>query len=339
MIISQTPVRVSFFGGGSDFPEHFSRFGGAVLSTTIDKYCYSTVSYLSEFFDYRIKVSYSQTERVGDISEIKHPAVRACLKHVGVESNIEINYFSDLPARTGLGTSSSFMVGLLNAIYAYRGSRVAPRRLAEEAVEVERNLIGENVGYQDQYAAAFGGFNYIHFSASAEVRVERVVCQPAVLEELAGSLLLFYTGIQRYSEDIQERHVARIGENTAVLQELKEMADLGRKILEGGSSLSEFGRLLDRAWARKKALGTGVSGEKIDRLYAAALDAGALGGKLLGAGGGGFLLFYVEPPSQDRVRKALAPLLEVPFRFEKYGAQIIFYDPEKLGLPQGKPQQ
>jgi len=337
MIISQTPVRISFFGGGSDFLEHFSRCGGAVLSTTIDKYCYSTVGYLSEFFDYRIKISYSRTELVSNVSEIEHPAVRACLQHVGMDSNIEINYFSDLPARTGLGTSSSFMVGLLNAIYAYLGKRVPPRRLAEEAVEVERNLIGENVGFQDQYAAAFGGFNYIRFSGQDEVRVEGVVCPPAVLEELAGCLLLFYTGIQRYSEDIQKRHVSRIEENTAVLEEMKEMADRGRKILESGSSLGDFGRLMDLAWSRKKALGTGVSNEKIDRLYSAALAAGALGGKLLGAGGGGFLLFYAEPKDQGRVREALSSLLEVPFRFETDGAQIIFHDPEKLGLPRQKP--
>ena len=191
MIISQTPVRISFFGGGTDFPEYFSRFGGAVLSTTIDKYCYLAVSYLSNFFNYRIKVSYSRTELAADLEEIEHPAARECLRYAGIKSQIELNYFSDLPARTGLGTSSSFVVGLLNSLYAYQGRRVSSRRLAGEAVYVERDLIKENVGLQDQYAAALGGFNYIKFMGRDEVRVERVICPPELLEELGRNLLLF----------------------------------------------------------------------------------------------------------------------------------------------------
>jgi len=336
MIISQTPVRISFFGGGSDFPEYFSRSGGAILSTTIDKYCYLAVSYLSDFFDYRIKVSYSRTELAADLEEIEHPAARECLRHAGLTSQIELNYFSDLPARTGLGTSSSFVVGLLNSLYAYRGERVSPRRLAREAVYVEREMIKENVGFQDQYAAAVGGFNYMEFMGADEVRVEKVICSPDLLQELGRNLLLFYTGIQRYSSKIQARHISSIKDNQAVLGRMKAMAVEGRDILSGKSSLSRFGTLLDRAWQEKKSLGTGVSSGQIDDLYRAAVSAGARGGKLLGAGGGGFLLFYVDPPRQEAVRRALSPLLEVPFQFENYGSQIIFYDPEKLGHPVAK---
>ncbi len=333
MIISQTPVRISFFGGGSDFPEYFSQFGGAVLSTTIDKYCYLAVSYLSNFFDYRIKVSYSRTELAAALEEIEHPAARECLRHTGIKSQIELNYFSDLPARTGLGTSSSFVVGLLNSLYAYRGERVSSRRLAREAVYVERDLIKENVGFQDQYAAALGGFNSLEFKGGDEVRVEKVICPPERIRELSRNLLLFYTGIQRYSSEIQSKHISSIKHNQAVLGRMKEMAAAGRDILSGKSSLPGFGSLLDQAWQEKKSLGTGVSSEQIDSIYRAARAAGALGGKLLGAGGGGFLLFYVEPDRQEEVRRALSPLLEVPFQFENYGSQIIFYDPDKLGHP------
>ncbi len=334
MIIVQTPVRISFFGGGSDFPEHFAKFGGAVLSTTVDKFCYLSVSYLSDFFRYKIKVSYSKTELLTEVGKIEHPAVRASLQHMGIESNIEINYFSDLPARTGLGTSSSFVVGLLDALYAYRQKRVSPRRLAQEAVYVEREIAGENVGYQDQYAAAFGGFNYIEFKSPEDVRVEQVICSPDRLKELENNLLLFYTGIQRYSSSIQEKHVGKIEANSKSLSKLAEMAGRGRDILGGGGELSEFGRLLAEGWTLKKSLGTGVSKPEIDEKYEAAIRAGALGGKLLGAGGGGFLLLYAEPPDQLAVKEALAPFLEVEFHFEKRGSQVIFYDPSKLGVRQ-----
>ncbi len=334
MIISQTPVRISFLGGGTDFPEHFSRHGGAVLSTTVDKYCYLTVSYLSDFFDYRIKVSYSKTELVHRVSEIEHPAVRACLEFMGISSHVEINYFSDLPARTGLGTSSSFVVGLLNALYAYRSSRVSAKRLAAEAVRIEREMIGESVGFQDQYAAACGGFNYIEFKSAGEARVEPVICCPEALQEMEDNLLLFYTGIQRYSDTIQKRHVQALGDNTAYLKNMSSLAAQGRDLLgKGKEKLGDFGRLLGESWKIKKSLGTGVSNPQIDAMYDAALSAGAVGGKLLGAGGGGFLLLYAEPPAQALVRRALSSLLEVDFRFENQGSQIVFYDPEKLPAP------
>ena len=337
MIISQTPVRISFFGGGTDFPEHFTRFGGAVLSTTIDKFVYLTVNYLSNFFDYRIKISYSKTELVNQVDEVKHPAVRACLKHLGIKSNIEINYFSNLPARTGLGTSSSFVVGLLQALYAYQGRRVSARRLAEEAVFVERELIPENVGYQDQYAAAYGGLNYISFRETDEVRVEKVVCPPGIIRTLQENLLLFYTGIQRYSDEIQKKHVSRIDTNKKSLRTLSELAIRGRDILCGTKDgLDDFGRLLDEGWQLKKNMGTGVSSPEIDEMYSRAIQGGAAGGKLLGAGGGGFLLLYVPPPHQTIVRSALSGLLEVTFSFERNGSQIIFYDPEKLWNPVGE---
>jgi D-glycero-alpha-D-manno-heptose-7-phosphate kinase len=337
MIISQTPVRVSFFGGGTDFPEYFNRYGGAVLSTAIDKFVYLSVNYLSNFFDYRIKVSYSKTELVNDIKDIEHPAVRACLEHLGITSNIEINYFSNLPARTGLGTSSSFVVGLLHALYAYQGRMVSARRLAEEAVYVERVLIPENVGYQDQYAAAFGGVNYISFQDRDEARVEKVICTQRSLRTLQDNLLLFYTGIQRYSDTIQKKHVSDIDKNLESLDALTGLADRGRDILCGSiDDLEQFGRLLDEGWQLKKNIGRGVSNPEIDGMYSRAVKAGALGGKLLGAGGGGFLLLYVTPERQSSVRSALSELLEVSFSFEDNGSHIIFYDPEKLGNPGGQ---
>jgi D-glycero-alpha-D-manno-heptose-7-phosphate kinase len=334
MIISQTPVRISFFGGGTDFPEFFRHSPGAVLSASIDRYVYLTVNYLSDFFDYRIKVSYSKTELVHRVEEIEHPAVRACLAHLGIDSNIEINYFSHLPARTGLGTSSSFVVGLLHALYGYLGRRVPPLRLAEEAVRLEREVIAENVGFQDQYAAACGGMNFISFQGAGEVRLEKVIAPPGVLKRLQESLLLFYTGIQRYSDAIQEKHVARIADNRPALTHLAELAVRGRDLLSGPApDLDEFGRLLDENWRLKKNMGTGVSNPEIDELYGRALENGALGGKLLGAGGGGFLLFFVPVPRRAAVRQALNNLLEVGFSFENSGSRIIFYDPDKLGNP------
>lgn len=334
MIISQTPVRVSFFGGGTDFPEYFNRYGGAVLSTTIDKFVYLSVNYLSNFFDYRIKVSYSKTELVNNIKDIEHPAVRACLEHLGITSNIEINYFSNLPARTGLGTSSSFVVGLLQALYAYQGRMVSARKLAEEAIYVERVLIPENVGYQDQYAAAFGGMNYITFRDRDEARVEKVVSSQQVLKVLQGNLKLFYTGIQRYSDSIQKKHVAGIDNNLPALDSLSDLASRGWDCLSGSlEDLDEFGHLLDKGWQLKKSIGKGVSNPEIDDMYSGAIKAGALGGKLLGAGGGGFLLLYVPPDKLSSVRSTLSGLLEVSFNFENNGSHIIFYDPEKLGHP------
>ncbi len=334
MIIAQTPVRISFFGGGTDFPEYFNRFGGAVLSTTIDKHVFLTVNYLSNFFDYRIKISYSKTELINRVEEIGHPAVRACLQHMGITSNIEINYFSNLPARTGLGTSSSFVVGLLHALYAYRGRRVSPRQLAREAVYVERELIPENVGCQDQYAAAYGGINYIRFLDRDEVLVEKVITPTGVVESLQANLMLFYTGIQRYSNEIQKEHVSRLENNREALGALAELAKRGRDVLcDPDADLDDFGRLLDEGWGLKKSMGTGVSSPGIDEMYARARGAGALGGKLLGAGGGGFLLLYAVPDRQPAVRAALRDLLEVSFRFERNGSHIIFYDPEKLGNP------
>jgi len=327
MIITKTPVRISFFGGGSDFPEFFNKHGGAVLSTAIDKFCYLTVSHLSDFFDYRIKVAYSRAELVNEVAQIQHPAVRACLERFGIKSNIEINYFSDLPARTGLGTSSSFVVGLLNALYAFKGRRVSPESLARDAVRVEREMIGENVGYQDQFAAACGGFNYIEFKASDDIHLEKIVCLASRLRELEENLMIFYTGIQRDSDRIQKKHVSKIGDNTEALLALVEMAARGRDILvDGSADLRGFGELLHQAWELKRGLNRDVSTPVIDGLYEKAHAAGAIGGKLLGAGGGGFLLLFVRPDDQDRIRRSLAPLLEVKFRFEKRGSRVIFFD-------------
>lgn len=327
MIITKTPVRVSFFGGGTDFPEFFKLHGGAVLSTTIDKFCYLTVSPLSDFFDYRIKVAYSRAELVNEVSEIRHPAVRACLESFGIGSNIEINYFSDLPARTGLGTSSSFVVGLLNALYAFNGKRVSAESLAAEAVKIEREMIGENVGLQDQYAAACGGFNYIEFKPTGEVHLEKIVCPAERFRLLEENLVMFYTGIQRDSDGIQKKHVARLEDNTESLLALAGLAARGREILVSPEEeIRRFGELLDRAWQLKRGLNRKVSNPAIDIFYEKAREAGAIGGKLLGAGGGGFLLLFVPVENQDPVRRTLEPLLEVKFQFEKRGSRVIFFD-------------
>ncbi len=327
MIITKTPVRVSFFGGGTDFPEFFNRHGGAVLSTTIDKFCYLTVSPLSDFFDYRIKVAYSRAELVNEVSEIRHPAVRACLESFGIGSNIEINYFSDLPARTGLGTSSSFVVGLLNALHAFNGKRVSAESLATEAVRIEREMIGENVGLQDQYAAACGGFNYIEFKSPGEVHLEKIVCPADRFRLLEENLVMFYTGIQRDSDGIQKKHVARLENNTESLLALAGLAARGREILVSPEEdIRQFGELLDRGWQLKRGLNREVSSSAIDVFYEKARAAGAVGGKLLGAGGGGFLLLFVPAENQEQVRRSLDPLLEVKFQFEKRGSRVIFFD-------------
>jgi len=254
---------------------------------------------------------------------------------MGIDSNIEINYISDLPARTGLGTSSTFVVGLLNALHAYLGHRVPTARLAREAVHIERDLVKENVGLQDQYAAAYGGFNYITFQAGNDIRVEPVICSPDRVSQLDDNLMLFYTGTQRYSENIQKHHVSRIEDNSAHLGRMVEMAEHALDIVcSEKEDLDEFGRLLHQGWELKKSLGTGVSNPDIDGMYEAALSAGALGGKLLGAGGGGFLLVYSREGDQTRVREALRARLEVDFRFERSGSHVIFYDPDRLGVPE-----
>ena len=326
MIITKTPFRMSFFGGGTDFPEFYKEHGGSVISTTFDKYCYVTVRHLPPFFDYANELVYSRTERVTDVEDIEHPAIREAMKWLDMQQ-LRVTYEADLPARTGLGTSSSFAVGLLNAFCALKGKYADKRKLADEAIHLERVLCKENGGIQDQIAASFGGFNRINFDDSG-YQVQPVIISGERKEQLCDNLMLFFTGFSRFSSQIQSAYQQAMADKTAQLLELKNTVDEAEKILTNKCDLSEFGRLLDYTWKLKRGIVSQISTESIDGLYDTAMKAGALGGKLLGAGGGGFLLFYVEKDKQPQVRQALQNLMEVPFRFENTGTSVLYYVPE-----------
>lgn len=332
MIISKTPLRMSFFGGGTDFPAFFQKHGGCVLSTTFDKYCYVNVRHLPPFFDYSTELSYSQTERVRDVDSIKHPAIREAMKFVGLK-DLRLTYEADLPARSGLGTSSAFAVGMLHAFYALLGRYADKRRLADDAIHLERRLCKESGGIQDQIAASFGGFNRLDFSDSG-YRVKPVVLLPERKRQLNRSLMLFFTGFSRFSSDIQQSVDQMLSTDAKLVQLLrtKEIVDEAERLLsDEGESLAGFGKLLHEAWRLKRTLTASVSTPSIDNFYEKAMKAGALGGKLLGAGGGGFLLFYVEEEFQATVRQSLSELLYVPFEFEEAGSQIIYYSSDLMG--------
>ena len=327
MIITRTPFRMSFFGGGTDLPEFFREHGGAVISTTFNKYCYVSVRHLPRFFDYTSKITYSQIEYVKGVNEIQHPAVRESMKYLDMHELI-IQYDADLPARTGLGTSSSFAVGMLNAFHALKGKYADKKRLADEAIHVERDLCCEAGGWQDQVAVAFGGLNRIDFTPEG-YRVSPVIISPERKQALNRNLMMFFTGFSRMSAEIQSDTKQHIHDKTRQLLEMKQLVDEAEKILiDRHSDLDEFGRLLDVTWKLKRQTGSRITTEGIDSLYSRAMNAGALGGKLLGAGGGGFLLFYVPEDRQAKVSEELADLLSVPFEFENNGADIIYYDPE-----------
>lgn len=327
MIMTKTPFRMSFFGGGTDMAEFFNKYGGAVLSTTFDKYCYVTVRHLPRFFDYKNQVTYSRIERVGETDEIVHPMVRNAMKMQDMHELV-ITYDADLPARTGLGTSSSFAVGLLNAFYALKGKYAGKQRLADDAIYLERVLCNEAGGLQDQIAAAFGGLNRIDFSADG-YRVSPIIISPERKKDLNNHLMLFFTGFSRLSSEIQTETKAHLQDKTAQLLEMKKLVDDAEAVLtDRNKSLDEFGRLLDYTWKLKRQTGDRISTNSIDELYSKAIHAGALGGKLLGAGGGGFLLFYVPEEKKKVVQEELSDLLYVPFEFENGGTDIIYYSPE-----------
>jgi D-glycero-alpha-D-manno-heptose-7-phosphate kinase len=327
MIITQTPFRMSFFGGGTDFSGFYNEHGGAVLSTTFDKYCYVTVRHLPRFFEYKTHLTYSKTEYVNDIEEIQHPAIRNAMKWLDMHE-LRMTYESDLPARSGLGTSSSFAVGMLEAFYALKGQYTDKRKLADDAIYLERTLCAEAGGIQDQIAASFGGFNRINFSADGYT-VNPVVISPERKKQLNSHLLLFFTGFSRYSSDIQKNTEKSMKDKTQQLIEMYKLVDKAEQVLVNEESdLDDFGRLLDYTWHLKRGISSGISTGSIDEQYETAMKAGALGGKLLGAGGGGFLLFYVPLEKQDSVRTALKDQLYVPFNFENDGTKIIFYNPE-----------
>ncbi len=328
MIITKTPFRMSFFGGGTDMAEFFRQYGGAVLSTTFDKYCYVNVRHLPRFFDYTTELSYSKTERVTDIEDIEHPAIRNAMKMLNMHE-IRLTYEADLPARSGLGTSSSFAVGMLNAFYALKGKYVDKKRLADEAIYLERVLCAEAGGWQDQIAASFGGFNRINFSADG-YEVMPVIISPERKSRLNDNLLMFFTGFTRFSSDVQKANKQGYHDKTAELKEMLSLVDDAERVLtDKTADLDDFGRLLDHTWKLKRQTGAAISTDSIDALYSKGIAAGALGGKLLGAGGGGFLVFYVQPDYRESVMNAMSDLLYIPFRFEDGGTRVIHYSPEE----------
>ena len=327
MIIARTPVRVSFFGGGTDYPEYFLQHGGEVLATAINKYAYITVNPRADFFDESIRVSYSKTELANTLDELQHTAVCECLRYADIHRNIEINYISDLPARTGLGSSSSFVVCLLHALWAYKGKMVSCDDLAYQAIEIERDILKENVGVQDQYMAAVGGFRHAEFVGMKNIRSKPVIISPERLQALKGRLALYYTGIQRSANEVAGEQIKRTEINVPYLGEMKALVREALQVLESDRDLSEFGKLLDATWKLKKSLSARISNSHVDEIYEAAIKAGATGGKLLGAGAGGFILLYIEPERRENVREALSALKEVDFNFEPAGSQIIYYQP------------
>ncbi len=328
MIISRTPFRVSFFGGGTDYPVWYRENGGAVLGTTIDKYCYITCRCLPPFFEHKHRIVYSQAELVRDVNEIRHPAVRETLKFMGITDGMEIHHDGDLPARTGLGSSSSFTVGLLHALYALKGIMPAKMQLARDAINIEQNILKENVGCQDQVLAAFGGFNHIAFNGENNIEIRRVTIKPERLESLQNHLMLFFTGFSRTASEIAGEQIRQTPEKKRELSEMCSMVDKAIGMLNGDGDLLEFGKLLHESWQLKRSLTSKISTPYTDMLYEKAIRAGATGGKLLGAGGGGFMLFFVKPELQPKVREAMGNILNVPFCFESSGSQIIFYEPD-----------
>lgn len=329
MIITKTPFRMSFFGGGTDMEEYFKENEGAVLSTTFDKYCYINVRHLPRFFDYSTELSYSKTERVTDVNDIQHPAIREAMKMLDMHE-IRLTYEADLPARSGLGTSSSFAVGMLNAFYALKGKYADKKRLSDEAIYLERVLCKEVGGWQDQIAASFGGFNRINFNADG-YEVLPVIISPERKRQLNDNLMMFFTGFTRFSSDVQMANNAKTSENKKErLKKMYELVDEAEAVLTNKErDLDDFGRLLDVTWRLKKGTGDAVSTSSIDELYEKGIKAGALGGKLLGAGGGGFLVFYVQPEKQKMVKEAMKDLMHIAFRFEDGGTRVIHYSPEE----------
>ena len=326
MIISRTPFRISFFGGGTDYPIWYLDNGGAVLSTTINKYCYISTRYLPPFFPYKYRIRYTVREETKSVNKIKHPAVRECLEFMNIDKGIEMVHTSDLPARSGIGSSSSFTVGFLNTLHALKGKVVTKRQLARDAIFVEQKRIKENVGSQDQVAVSFGGLNKIEFGGDKEFFVNPITIGKEKTEYLEKCLMLFFTGISRNSSDIAEAQIKNTPKISKELKILNGMVDNSIDILNGSqSNLYRFGKILHESWNIKRKLSKLVTTNEIDSIYDTALRSGALGGKLLGAGGGGFILFFALPEFQEKIKNKLKKLLYVPFSFEKLGSHIVLY--------------
>lgn len=324
MIISRTPFRISFFGGGTDFPEFYTEHGGAVLLTTINQFCYLSIHALSPFFKHRFRASYARTETVLTPAEFTHPLIRESLLQLAVKDGVEISHVADLPGRTGLGSSSSFTVGLLHALHAFMGQRVTAEDLAREAIVVERERVGDAGGHQDQYAAAYGGFLRVDFGPGPRVMVRRLPIVAGRVREIEERLLLFYMGSEQSAEQILSEQKRRTAVNVPALLRMKEMLVAAEDIVTGEGPIDEFGRLLHESWLVKKGLSAGISNPVIDDAYASARECGALGGKLLGAGGRGFLLLFAPPHCHDGIRRRLAGLQEVAFKCHGGGSEIVF---------------
>jgi D-glycero-alpha-D-manno-heptose-7-phosphate kinase len=328
MILSRTPYRISFFGGGTDYPAWYLKHGGQVLTTTIDKYLYISCRYLPPFFEHRLRLVYSKIEMCQHSNELDHPSAREVMKFLGIDNGLELHYDGDLPGRSGIGSSSAFTVGLLNALYAYQGQMISPHRLAMESIHIEQDIIKETVGSQDQTNAAYGGLNKIQFKQDGAINVDPITISCERLKSLDENLMLFYTGIIRTAEKVAKSYVDKIETKEKQLIRMHTMVDEAIDILTDGN-LDDFGLLLNETWQKKRSLSELVSNSQVDEVYAMAIDAGALGGKLSGAGGGGFLLLYVQVEKQSDLKKKLSHLLHVPFSFEPKGSQIIFHDLHK----------
>ena len=326
MIISRAPFRVSFFGGGTDYPAWYREEKGAVLSVSINKYCFITCRYLPPFHDYKFLVRYYRREETQTIGEIQHPSVRECLRYLGFERGVDIVHHADLPARSGLGSSSTFTVGLLHALYALKHEMPTKRQLAIDAIRVEQDRIGEHVGSQDQTAAAFGGLNRVEFGGVGEISVTPIIARPDRIEKLQQHMMLFFTGFPRTASDIAKDKISQIPNRKLELREMLRLVDEAQEILTAPTDrLEDFGRLLHEQWRIKRSMAATVTTGDIDLIYDTGMKSGALGGKLLGAGGGGFMLFFARPARQEAIRNALSKLLHVPVRFDYLGSQIIYY--------------
>lgn len=328
MIITRTPFRISFFGGGSDYPAHFENHGGSVLSTTIDKYCYINVRHLPPFFEHKSRIVWSKLESVRHHDEIQHPSAREILKFLNIDKGVEIHHDADLPARSGLGSSSSFSVGLIHALHALSGKIITKRQLALDAIYIEQEKLKENVGCQDQAAVAFGGFNKIEFGDYHKIAVHPIPLLSDKLNLLQDHLMLFFTGLARTASEVAQEQIKNTRNKEQEIKSMVKMVDEAINILNSGD-IGDFGKLLHETWQIKKSLSSQISNSSIDEIYEAGLKSGATGGKLLGAGSGGFILFFVKPELQNQVKERLKNLLYVPFKFENLGSQIIYYAPQE----------
>jgi D-glycero-alpha-D-manno-heptose-7-phosphate kinase len=330
MVITSTPLRISFFGGGTDYPVWYRQYGGAVLATTINKRCYITCRRLPPFFEYHTRVSYARVENVRRNDAIEHPSVRGCLQFLGIDDGLEVHHVADLPARTGLGTSSAFTVGLLLGLYALQDRMRDKRALAADAIQVEQELLQEAVGAQDQVCAAYGGFNRINFHTDGSIEVKRVLTAPSRLAELEQHLALYFTGFARTASEIAQEQIRMTPQRKRELEHMFQLVDEAEAIITGPRTLDEFGRLLHEGWQIKRSLTQSITNASIDAIYEAGLGAGALGGKLLGAGGGGFMLFFVPPERRQNLRERLKKLLCVPFSFSNRGSNVVVYEPDEV---------